>query len=85
MSTNQLPEYTESQHLFDLVMLASYLKISIASARLSARSPSVFDLECLETLHSALEGIYERKCSSLKNAQDEIAAAVENIATSGAQ
>lgn len=85
MSTNQHPDHTEQQHLFDLVTLVSYLRTSIASARLSERSPSVFDLECLETLQYALEGIYASKCSSLKNEQDQIAAAIENIVTSGAK
>lgn len=85
MNTNpRLKELGQQEH-FDLLTLLSFLRTSIASARLSGRPPSVFDLECLETLHSVSVDVYEaRYCTpSAKPVEDHLAEL--NAETSGAK
>jgi len=84
VSTNPSPDLSDPRLLFDVCTLASFLRTSIASARLSGRSPTLFDLECLETLQYALDGEYERRYCTRCKERDAAAASAPNAETNGA-
>lgn len=61
MSTTQPPSLSDRHMLFDALTLVSYLKTEIGSARLSNRCPTLFALECLDTLQFVLSDEYEKR------------------------
>lgn len=78
MSTIPHQFHNDRHALLDVITLVSYLRTSIASAILSDRCPSGFDLECLTTLQSALGAEYERKyCTQLRKQDAELASVAD--------